>query len=273
MEVNGITLGVERTGDGPAVLLLGGTGMPPIAWQMCGLVDALAAQRFQVVSYAARGVAPSAAPPGPYTIVQLAGDAAGILDALCLGEVTVVGYSLGSFTAEWLVRTRPDLVSRMVLLAGAGPMSPLLSAVVQIEADLIGEYGRIPAAAAKLQTLLTGLPPTMLRDDPGTVSQWLGMLDMQEHVWASVDGENGQSAASYGWLHDPDRMPALKDITVPVLVASFEHDLYFPPHICRQAAELLPAGEFAVIGGAAHAGLMTHPEQTTRVIVDWLTRR
>jgi hypothetical protein len=39
--VNGVRIGFERVGAGPTVLLAGGTGMPPIAWQACGFRDAL----------------------------------------------------------------------------------------------------------------------------------------------------------------------------------------------------------------------------------------
>jgi pimeloyl-ACP methyl ester carboxylesterase len=92
------------------------------------------------------------------------------------------------------------------------------------------------------------------------VSQWVQMLGLQRQMWTAIDGENGQSAASAGWLRDEHRMAALCDVTIPVLVASFEHDPLFPPRTGRIAAEVLPYGEFTVIPDAAHAGLMTHSD-------------
>lgn len=71
------TLGVTRFGsDGPVVVLAGGTGMPPVVWELCGFVELLVSAGFQVVTYAARGVAPSDAPPAPYSIEDMTGDLA-----------------------------------------------------------------------------------------------------------------------------------------------------------------------------------------------------
>ncbi|HYQ66984.1 alpha/beta hydrolase [Actinophytocola sp.] len=268
--VGGVRIAYELAGAGRPVLLLGGTGMPPVAWQACGLVEALARRGFQVVTYAARGVVPSDAPPAPYTVGQLAADAAGLLDALGLRDVAAVGYSLGSFTLESLVRSRPDLVARAVLLAGAGPTTQALVAALAMERELITVAGRIPAAAATFQALCTGLAPNALRDDDEFVRQWREILAVQGQFWTSADGEIGQSAAAGTWVSRTDRLTALRRITVPVLVAAFEHDPLFPPRAGRAAAELLPHGEFVEIPGAAHAGLMTHPEATSRVLVDFL---
>lgn len=270
--VDGVRIGYDRVGEGSPVLLLGGTGMPPIAWQACGVVDALTKAGFEVITYAARGVAPSDAPPAPYTVEQLAGDAAGLLDELGLRDVAMVGYSLGSFTVEALAVARPDLVRAAVLLAGAGPTTPLLRAALAMERELIVAMGRIPDAAAAFQTLCTSLPPLSLRDDEELVEQWRAMLAMQGQMWTSREGENGQSAAADAWAHREDRLAELRQITVPVLVAAFEHDPIFPPRTARIAAKALPAGEFVEIPDGAHAGLLTHTAATTEVLIEFLSR-
>ncbi|GGT44168.1 alpha/beta fold hydrolase [Nonomuraea spiralis] len=268
--VDGVRLGYERAGSGPAVVLVGGTGMPPVAWQLCGLRDTLAGAGFEVVTYAARGVAPSDAPAAPYTVDDLAADLAGLLEALGLTETVVVGYSLGSFTAELLARTRPDLVRAAVLMAGAGPLTGVLDAVLAAETELIATTGRLSPAFMRLQTLLSTLPPGVLCTDDAQVRTWLELLGAQEAVWTSAEGENGQSAASDRWLRDEHRMAALAQIAAPVLVLAFEYDLYFPPGSGRVAAAALPAGHFAQISGAAHGGLLTHSGETTKAILAFL---
>ncbi|CAN5323619.1 hypothetical protein BH20ACT3_BH20ACT3_00600 [soil metagenome] len=45
------------------MVLLGGTVMPPLAWELAGIVGAPTDARLEVVTTAARGVAPSSAPP------------------------------------------------------------------------------------------------------------------------------------------------------------------------------------------------------------------
>lgn len=272
VEVGGVRIAFERLGTGDPVVLVGGTGMPPVAWELCGLRDALVAAGFEVVTYSARGVAPSDAPPAPYTMADLTDDLAGLLDALGIAEAAVVGYSLGSFTAELLARNRPDLVRSVVLMAGAGPLNGVLDAVLRTEAELIALTGRIPPAYAATQTLLSTLPPHVLTTDEAQVRTWIELLGAQEDVWASAEGEVGQSAASDGWARDPGRMAALTRIRVPALVVAFEHDVLFPPSSGRTAADALPLGEFAMISGAAHGGLLTSPTETITAVRAFLSR-
>lgn len=271
--VDGVRIAYERRGQGRPVVLAGGTGMPPVTWELCGLHGALVAAGFEVVTYAARGVAPSDAPPAPYAMADLAGDLAGLMDHLGIVDAAVVGYSLGSFTAELLARTRPDLIGSLVLMGGAGPLRGLLDAVLEAEAALIGLLGHLPPAYAALQTLLSTLPPQVLRDDVEQVEAWRELLGGQASVWTSHDGEAGQAAASWGWLRDPARMAALAEIGVPTLVVAFEHDLYFPSLAGRVAADALPEGRFAQVDGAAHGGLLTHPKETAEVVLRFLAAR
>ncbi|MDD9381091.1 alpha/beta hydrolase [Streptomyces sp. ZAF1911] len=270
--VDGVRIAYERTGRGRPVVLAGGTGMPPVAWELCGVREDLVRAGFEVITYAARGVAPSDAPAAVCSMADLAGDLAGLMDALGLAGAAVVGYSLGSFTVELLARTRPDLVASAVLMAGAGPVTGVLDAMLDAEAELIAATGRLPAAFTRLQTLLSSLPPAVLRDDEEQTRTWLELLGAQEGLWTSSDGEVGQATAAAAWLRDPHRMAALADITVPVLVLGFEHDLYFPPHASKVAADALPRGEFAVVAGAAHGGLLTHPKETGAALRAFLTR-
>src|SRR5271155_5679431 len=108
-DVGGVRLAYEVRGPGHkgTVVLAGGSGMPPLVWELCGLSQALEAVGYQGVTYSARGVAPSAAPPPPYTIAELADDLAGLLLYLEVSDCRLVGYSLGGFVAELTAPGRP----------------------------------------------------------------------------------------------------------------------------------------------------------------------
>jgi len=60
--------------------------MPPFGWDAVHLRPALLEAGYQVVAFAARGVAPSDAPPPPYRIEDLAAEAAGLMDHLNLTD-------------------------------------------------------------------------------------------------------------------------------------------------------------------------------------------
>jgi pimeloyl-ACP methyl ester carboxylesterase len=81
------------------------------------LIDALARHR-RVISFDNRGVAASSGVT-PRTITQMALDAIDFIDALGLGEVDLLGFSIGSFVAQEIALIRPSIVRRVVLASSA----------------------------------------------------------------------------------------------------------------------------------------------------------
>src|SRR4051812_12968718 len=82
------------------------------------LTDALAAEReIIIVDYA--GVGSSAGEPS-HTIADTARLMIAFVDALGLGEIDLLGFSIGGFVAQEIALVRPSLVRRLVL-AATGP--------------------------------------------------------------------------------------------------------------------------------------------------------
>ena len=74
------------------------------------LVDGLARGR-RVITFDNRGVAASTGTT-PSTIAQMAFDAIDFIDALGVGEVDLLGYSIGSFVAQEIALVRPSTVRK-----------------------------------------------------------------------------------------------------------------------------------------------------------------
>ena len=275
VDIGGVRLAYDLRGsdENGTVVLVGGTGMPPLVWDMCGLSAALEDSGYRVLTYSARGVAPSDAPPPPYSIDDLADDLAGLLEHLEIADCGLVGYSLGGCTAELLVRQRPDLIGKAVLLAGGGRPGAVVKAMCDTEAELISTLGYLPPAWIRFMELVTSLPLSVLRDDAVEVAKWWEMLRAHDASWTSTDGAIGQSAAGSNWVRDTDRLAHLGEISVPVRVLCFENDLFFPPKTGRETAAAIPQGEFIEIADAAHGGLMTHSAQCTVAITNFLSAR
>src|SRR6201995_2088116 len=81
------------------------------------LIDALA-RGHRVITFDNRGVAASSGTT-PSTIAQMALDAIDFIDALEVGEVDVLGFSIGSFVAQDIALVRPAAVRRVVLASSA----------------------------------------------------------------------------------------------------------------------------------------------------------
>ncbi|KQR96572.1 hydrolase [Williamsia sp. Leaf354] len=267
---NGVSLEVTRTGEGPAVLLVGGLGQPAQVWEYTGVVEALTSAGFETIAYCARGVAPSSAPEPPYAVDDLAFDAQCLVQTLGLEQVLVVAYSMGCYTTQALVRRQPGMVRAAVLLAGLQP-SPIGELVGRMELGLLEKYGEIPADVMLFEQLMTTLQPSLLQD-PASVVGWEQVLGASGEVWTSAEGMRGQLQASYSWITANEPLPEhLAAFDLPALVLAFEHDLFFPPQGCRAAAGQMPNAEFTQIDGVAHGGLFTGQTDTVARIVAFCT--
>ncbi len=112
--VNGVELYYELLGAGPPVLVIPGMGsdvrmFSPLAEELSG--------HFLVLVFDPRGSGRSGKPDGPYSIEQMADDAAGLLGTLGIGPATVAGYSMGGRIALALALRHPQRVDRLVLAA------------------------------------------------------------------------------------------------------------------------------------------------------------
>ena len=81
------------------------------------LIDALAPGR-RVITFDNAGVGGSTGTT-PGTVEQMAHDAIAFIAAMGLGQVDLLGFSIGSFVAQQIVLIRPAMVRRLVLASTA----------------------------------------------------------------------------------------------------------------------------------------------------------
>lgn len=101
-----------QTGRGPRVLFLHGFTDSAACWEP---VSRALGDSWPSMSFDARGHGMSGLPEEPYESVDMADDAALVLDQVGLSGLVVVGHSMGAATAAHLARARPDLVRALVL--------------------------------------------------------------------------------------------------------------------------------------------------------------
>ncbi|WP_026917596.1 alpha/beta fold hydrolase [Gordonia shandongensis] len=264
----GARIAATRTGEGPAVFLSAGLGMPAGAWQFSGLPDALRDAGFSVITHTARGLAPSSAPPPPYSIEQLAADARAVLAHFAVDDAILVGYSMGCYVTQALATSWPGV--RATAMLGGLRSSSIGELVGRMQLDLLDRLGEIPEPVAMFEQLTTTLHPSMLTDD-ATVRAWRTMTTRGESVWASPDGRRGQIEASYDWIvRGEPTVDRLAGIDVPTLVVAYENDVFFPPAGGRRAAGEMADARFHVVEGLAHGGLMLDADRrASALLVDF----
>ena len=117
IDTNGIRMHIAEAGEGPLVLLC--HGFPESWYSYRHQLDALAAAGYHAVAPDQRGYGQTDAPEDvhAYTLLHLAGDLVGLVEALGGERCIVVGHDWGSPVASTLGLFRPDLVRGVALLS------------------------------------------------------------------------------------------------------------------------------------------------------------
>jgi pimeloyl-ACP methyl ester carboxylesterase len=112
-KIGSLDLYYEEHGAGEPLLLIMGLAADSTAWMF--QVPEFA-EKYRTIVFDNRGVGRSSKPAGPYSIHEMADDAAALLDVLHVERAHVVGVSMGGMIAQELAlreaRSRTEATSR-----------------------------------------------------------------------------------------------------------------------------------------------------------------
>nr|AEF16028.1 LipE-like protein [Streptomyces viridochromogenes] len=260
--VNGIQLHYEDEGTGEPVVLVQGTGGGRTVWHL-HQVPALTEAGFRVITFDNRGIPPTSECPGGFTLRDMVGDTAGLIEHLGLGPCRVVGTSLGAFVTQELALARPDLVDRAVLMATRARTDTLRSALTRAEIELHDSGTQVPPRYAAVLRALKSLSPRTL-DDDAAMADWLDLFEL-----AGPAGPGQRVQMELSKLND--RLDAYRGIRVPVQVIAFADDLITPPHLGREVADAIPGALYELIEDCGHYGYLEDPATVNKALVQFLT--
>ena len=131
--VDGVELYWEQRGGGPRLLFCNGSGLT--LQSVRPLLDPLA-DSFDLLAWDYRGFGRSAPVTHPYTMADVAEDAAGLLEVAGWESCRVVGASFGGMVAQEFAVTYPQRVERLALACtsagGAGGSSYPLQKLLEL---------------------------------------------------------------------------------------------------------------------------------------------
>ena len=199
------------------------------------VIDGIASER-HVIAFDNRGVGRSGGTT-PDNVEAMADDAVAFLEALGLGTVDLLGFSLGGMVAQVVAQQRPDLVRRLVL-AGTGPAGgkggasagPVLQSAIQ-QASNQGKHPKhilffspTPTSQAAADAFLGRLDERTLQDrDTPVTNESIGA-----QLTALAKWEQGTSPAG------------LATVAQPVLVVNGDEDIMLPTINSFELAQLTP---------------------------------
>ena len=235
--VHGHTVHYEVSGRGPWLTLSHSLAAHSGMWapQLAALEP-----HFTVLRYDTRGHGGSSAPPGPYTLEQLADDAQALLQHLGVQRTHWLGLSMGGMVGQTLALRHPALLDRVVLADTTGRVPPAGAALWAERAAL--------ARSAGMQALVQ---PTLARwfTPPFHAAQPTVVADIGAMIAATpVEGYAGCCAA----LAATDTLDGLRALHHPALVLVGAQDEATPPAAAAAIAAHWPGAQLQVIDGAAH---------------------
>ena len=263
VSANGIRLAYERNGCGERVLLIMGQAAGGNVWSLYQ-VPALKSAGYEVITFDNRGVPPSDAPPGDYSLADLVADTAGLIEALDAGPCRLVATSLGAWVATELAISRPDLVSCCVLMAVRARSDAVRRALSAGEVALHSAGIQLPASYDAAVAVLQMFSPATLNDEDA-ISGFLDIYEMAAARRAAASGQNAVDVSS-------DRREALRAIGIPCRVIAFSDDLMCPPHLCAEVAEAIPDCDYVEIDDCGHFGYLERPDEVNSAIIEFLDK-
>ena len=236
----------------PTVVVGGSVGSTLATWEP--QLAALSSE-FQVIAYDHRGHGGSPAPPGPYSIDDLALDVVALLDDYGVARAHMVGLSLGGMVAQLIAARQPQRVDRLVLLCTAAHYPDPASWTER--AATVRADGTDAIADAVVARWLTA---DYRRDQPTEVARLREMV-------VSIDDEG--YAACCDAIADMDLRPDLSRIHAPTLVIAGAEDPAVPPERMRELADEIAGSRFVIVPGA-HVPPLEHPAIVTDLLLEHL---
>jgi pimeloyl-ACP methyl ester carboxylesterase len=268
IKANGINLEYDETGpkDGVPLLLIMGFGAQMTAWTPL-FREALAGQGLRVIRFDNRDVglsqrfegspnprevlaamAEGRKPDVPYTLNDLAADAAGLLHALGIDSAHILGASMGGMIAQLVAINHPRQTRSLIsVFSSTGDPS-------------------LPRTTPEAQAVLLAPPPSTRREDVVAHSvknrkffastRWpTDDASQAELIGAAYDRSfdpKGVARQYAGIMATPPRTEALKSLQAPALVLHGTKDTLIDWRAGLHTAECIPHSEFVLLDGWGH---------------------
>ena len=268
--VNGIEIAYDTFGasSDPMILLIAGLGVQMIIWdeKFC---EQLAAEGYRVVRFDNRDIGLSTnfatagvpdlqgvmearsrgeSPNVPYTLVDMAEDGIGLLDALGVESAHVVGMSMGGMIGQLMALRFSDRVRSLTSMMST-----------------TGDPKLPPARPEAMSVLLLPIPTERTAYIEGWLKVWQVLsgpkFPVEEALarkWAELSHRRGLNPNGFlrqmaAVIASGNRKHVLKDISVPTLVLHGDSDPLLPVECGIDTANSIPRAKLRVIEGMGHA--------------------
>jgi pimeloyl-ACP methyl ester carboxylesterase len=255
-ESNGVTTAFEKTGRGEPIVLLHGGEADHAMFD--GLARALAAH-FTVIAYDQRDSGATKNPASPYSLADLADDAAALIKGLGYDRAHVMGTSLGGLIAQVLAARHPDRIDRLIL----GSTWKVNKSPLEVNGDVfrtLASYrADVAANAPKIAEFF--FPPDYLRARPELID-----------IFRGSNRDDGQKARRGAMLGQPVAAD-LATFDRPTLLLVGGDDRLIPNAETFALARDLAHVETQTIAQVGHVSSIQAPERVAEAVTAFLNSK
>jgi 3-oxoadipate enol-lactonase len=210
-------------------------------WTVPALAD-----RYRVLRYDTRGHGRTSTTPGPYSIAQLADDAAGLLDALGIASAHFVGLSMGGMIGQQLGARYPARVLSLSLCDTASEMPPR---EMWEERLAIARSQGIPGLVDG--TIKRWFTEPFIRRAPADIEKVRGMI-----LGTGVEGYMACACA----VRDMAQTTMLLGIRAPTLVLTGRQDPACTVNQSTVLHRMIDGSRLVILEDAAHLSNIEQPQ-------------
>jgi pimeloyl-ACP methyl ester carboxylesterase len=275
VQVGDIEIAYKMLGQGDPILLFNGASDGMDQWDPS--FPMTLSSNHTVIVFDSRGLGNTTMGSKPYSMQQLASDAAGLLDALKIPKADVMGYSLGSFIPQQLTMMYPDKVNTLTLVGsscGGTDGTPQPPEFQKLQSEIVNKsLNNVSISQEEMKELVAAsvgagwiiLHPEVLENIPTMQQAKPGL---------SPEAMNNQMNVGREWMATNWRgaCDELAKVDKPTLVITGSDDNKYVPHVnSLTIVEKIPGAWLVQIKNAGHAVMDQYPEEMGKIMNTFLS--
>ena len=192
---------------------------------------------------------------------RYAADVIGVVEALDLREVILVGHSVSAIICGLVAAAIPKRVARLVMI---GPSPYYLN-----EGDYRGGF-----EASDIRELIAAVESNYIGWSKAMAPAIMGRPDAPdtgEYLTARFCEQDPEVALAFARAtFESDHRPDLPKVPVPTLVLQCSQDIIAGEQVGRFVAEAIPEASYRKLAARGHCPNYSAPEETSAAIAAWL---
>ena len=258
----------HEAGDGPALVLLHGSGPGVSGWSNFKGNFPVFARHFRTVVMDMPGFGRSERPPLDRAYPRVAADhLARLLDKLGIEKTHLLGNSMGGYVAFEFALAHPDRVGRLVGMGPGGLAANILGPEPSEGARRLADFMMAPSKAAMEAWVDTMVANKAVVDDE---------LIEERLANATAPGALESAMAIFGSLGQyPEAVPLyarVRGIKAPTLITWGRDDRMLPVEGALFGFRQMPNAELHIFSKCGHWAQVERKDDFERLVIDFLTR-